>query len=80
MDYIVTETKNNIFFRWMLELGYGKREEETTTTKEFEVGYTIYISGDTLFVKDLEEIPKKYPHVDLMLVHLGGNTHNINNW
>ncbi|KAL9127693.1 MAG: hypothetical protein Q9217_003492 [Psora testacea] len=34
----------------------------------------IYISGDTLLVPELEEIPKRYPHVDLMLVHLGGTT------
>ena len=34
----------------------------------------IYISGDTLFIPELEEIPKRYPQVDLMLVHLGGTT------
>jgi len=35
---------------------------------------SIYISGDTLLVPELQEIPKRYPHVDLMLVHLGGTT------
>lgn len=40
----------------------------------FRCGYRIYISGDTLLVPELEEIPKRYPHVDLMLVHLGGTT------
>jgi len=60
---------------WILELGYTKNFGVTDPAKEdFKVGYTIYISGDTLFVHDLEEIPKKYPHVDLMLVHLGGTT------
>ena len=37
-------------------------------------GISIYISGDTLLVPELQEIPKRYPHVDLMLVHLGGTT------
>jgi len=38
------------------------------------VGYRIYISGDTVFVDDLKEIPQKYPDIDLMLIHLGGTT------
>ncbi|KAI0757452.1 Metallo-hydrolase/oxidoreductase [Daedaleopsis nitida] len=33
--------------------------------------YTIYISGDTLMVDELKSIPEKFPHVDLMLIHLG---------
>lgn len=36
--------------------------------------FRIYISGDTLVVKDLEEIPKRYPDIDLLIVHLGGTT------
>lgn len=32
----------------------------------------LYISGDTLMCKELREIPKRYPHVDLALLHLGG--------
>ena len=36
--------------------------------------FRIYISGDTLFVKDLEEIPQRYPEIDLLIVHLGGTT------
>jgi len=39
-----------------------------------EAAFRVYISGDTLFVKDLEEIPKRFPDIDLMLVHLGGTT------
>ncbi|KAL8735143.1 MAG: hypothetical protein Q9166_001019 [cf. Caloplaca sp. 2 TL-2023] len=36
----------------------------------------IYISGDTLLVDELKEIPKRYSgqNIDLMLVHLGGTT------
>ncbi|KAL8741229.1 MAG: hypothetical protein Q9184_008411, partial [Pyrenodesmia sp. 2 TL-2023] len=52
---------------WMLELGYGGDEEED---------FSIYISGDTLLVNDLKEIPKRYAgqNIDLMLIHLGGTT------
>jgi L-ascorbate metabolism protein UlaG (beta-lactamase superfamily) len=32
----------------------------------------LYISGDTLYHRELAEIPRRYPHVDAMLVHLGG--------
>lgn len=34
--------------------------------------YRMYISGDTLLYKDLEEIPRRYPDIDLALLHLGG--------
>ncbi|MCA1625783.1 MAG: MBL fold metallo-hydrolase [Acidobacteria bacterium] len=32
----------------------------------------IYISGDTLVYEDLQQIPLRFPDVDLGLVHLGG--------
>ncbi|KAM0436826.1 hypothetical protein ACHAPT_002538 [Fusarium lateritium] len=50
---------------WMLELGHGD-----------ETGYRIYISGDTLLVDELKDIPKwlEGKQIDLMLVHLGGTT------
>merc|ERR1711939_958952 len=52
---------------WMIELGYNSDEK-------FQSGYRIYISGDTLMVDELQEIPKRYAghNIDLMLVHLGG--------
>ena len=34
--------------------------------------YRLYISGDTLIHDELEEIPKRFPGVDLALLHLGG--------
>jgi L-ascorbate metabolism protein UlaG (beta-lactamase superfamily) len=34
--------------------------------------YRIYISGDTLVYEDIHEIPKRYPDIDLALLHLGG--------
>lgn len=59
---------------WMVELGY------TVTSagdESFECGYRIYISGDTLMVDELKEIPERYrdQKIDLMLVHLGGLFH-----
>jgi L-ascorbate metabolism protein UlaG (beta-lactamase superfamily) len=32
----------------------------------------MYISGDTLIHDRLKEIPRRFPHVDLALLHLGG--------
>ncbi|HEX9992072.1 MAG TPA: MBL fold metallo-hydrolase [Acidimicrobiales bacterium] len=34
--------------------------------------FRIYVTGDTLFVDELREIPRRHPDVDLALVHLGG--------
>jgi len=56
---------------WMLELGSYSGGDS-----DFQCGYRIYISGDTLMVDDLKEIPERYKgqNIDLMLVHLGGTT------
>jgi L-ascorbate metabolism protein UlaG (beta-lactamase superfamily) len=32
----------------------------------------LYINGDTLLYKELREIPHRFPHIDLALLHLGG--------
>jgi hypothetical protein len=50
---------------WMVELGTRDGADGVRP------GYTIYISGDTLLIDELKAIPEKFPHVDLMLVHLG---------
>jgi len=34
----------------------------------------IYITGDTMVFDDIQGIPKRYPNVDLALLHLGGTT------
>ena len=34
--------------------------------------YRMYVSGDTMVYRDIEEIPKRFPGVDLALLHLGG--------
>jgi L-ascorbate metabolism protein UlaG (beta-lactamase superfamily) len=66
---------------WLVELGYTtapSMNEASTAGGDgsFEAGYRIYISGDTLFVDELKEIPArlKGDKIDLMLVHLGGTT------
>jgi L-ascorbate metabolism protein UlaG (beta-lactamase superfamily) len=34
--------------------------------------YRIYVTGDTLLHDGLREIPRRYPEIELMLIHLGG--------
>jgi L-ascorbate metabolism protein UlaG (beta-lactamase superfamily) len=34
--------------------------------------FRLYITGDTLVIDDLKEIPRRYPDIDLALLHLGG--------
>uniref|UniRef100_B8HLE7 Metallo-beta-lactamase domain-containing protein n=1 Tax=Cyanothece sp. (strain PCC 7425 / ATCC 29141) TaxID=395961 RepID=B8HLE7_CYAP4 len=41
-------------------------------THEGKIPFRLYISGDTLVYDQLREIPKRYPHIDLALFHLGG--------
>ena len=36
------------------------------------VAFRIYITGDTVLVDDLKEIPRRFPDIDLALLHLGG--------
>jgi L-ascorbate metabolism protein UlaG (beta-lactamase superfamily) len=36
--------------------------------------YRLYITGDTMLVDTLEEIPRRYPGIDLGLIHTGGTT------
>ncbi|KAI2640624.1 Metallo-hydrolase/oxidoreductase [Hypomontagnella submonticulosa] len=61
---------------WLLELGYGFKAPTGGDLDSINTGYRIYISGDTLFVDELKEIPNRLRNekIDLMLVHLGGTT------
>ncbi len=34
--------------------------------------FRVYITGDTLVIDALKEIPRRYPDIDLALLHLGG--------
>lgn len=56
----------------MLELGAGDADDGS----DFICGYRIYITGDTLMVDELKQIPQRYANkrIDLMLAHLGGTT------
>ena len=36
--------------------------------------YRLYITGDTMLVASLEDIPRRYPDIDLGLIHTGGTT------
>jgi L-ascorbate metabolism protein UlaG (beta-lactamase superfamily) len=36
------------------------------------VHFRLYITGDTLVYDDLKEIPRRFPDIDLALLHLGG--------
>ena len=35
-------------------------------------GQRLYITGDTLVIDDLKEIPQRFPDIDLAMLHLGG--------
>ena len=37
-----------------------------------EVAFRAYITGDTVFFDELKEIPRRFPDIDLALLHLGG--------
>jgi L-ascorbate metabolism protein UlaG (beta-lactamase superfamily) len=37
-----------------------------------EVAFRTYITGDTVFIDELKEIPRRFPDIDLALLHLGG--------
>ena len=34
--------------------------------------FRMYVTGDTLVIDDLKELPRRYPDIDLALLHLGG--------
>lgn len=38
------------------------------------VDLRVYLSGDTLLVDELHQIPRRYPSVDAAVLHLGGTT------
>lgn len=39
-----------------------------------EPAFRTYITGDTLLIDQLKEIPRRFPDIDLALLHLGGTT------
>ena len=43
-------------------------------TRNGEQQYRLYITGDTMLVDSLEDIPRRYPDIDLGLIHAGATT------
>jgi L-ascorbate metabolism protein UlaG (beta-lactamase superfamily) len=43
-------------------------------TKNGDLLFRVYITGDTMVFDDIKEIPKRHPRIDLALLHLGGTT------
>lgn len=41
-------------------------------TRAGEIRFRIYITGDTLIIDDIRNIPRRFPGLDLALLHLGG--------
>ncbi len=39
---------------------------------EGPIAQRLYITGDTLVIDDLKEIPERFPDIDLALLHIGG--------
>jgi len=37
-----------------------------------EPDLSVYVTGDSLLTEDLRELPRRHPHLDLGLWHLGG--------
>ena len=53
----------------------GDRDDSNSTTiSNSNQLFRIYITGDTTVFDDIKEIPKRYPNIDLALLHLGGTT------
>lgn len=61
---------------WLVELGYAHDTASGADPEAINTGYRIYISGDTLFVGELQDIKQilQDDKIDLILIHLGGTT------
>jgi L-ascorbate metabolism protein UlaG (beta-lactamase superfamily) len=43
-------------------------------SRDGQLLYRLYITGDTMLIDQLKEIPRLYPDIDLGLIHAGGTT------
>jgi L-ascorbate metabolism protein UlaG (beta-lactamase superfamily) len=43
-------------------------------SRDDQLLYRLYITGDTMLIDELKEIPRSYPDIDLALIHAGGTT------
>jgi L-ascorbate metabolism protein UlaG (beta-lactamase superfamily) len=48
--------------------------EEAVVIPDLTPNLRMYISGDTLVYDELNEIPQRYPDIDIAMLHLGGTT------
>ncbi|HET7643996.1 MAG TPA: MBL fold metallo-hydrolase [Nitrososphaeraceae archaeon] len=55
-------------------LDFKRKEDRTDNNNNTNQLFRIYITGDTTVFDDIKDIPKKYPDIDLALLHLGGTT------
>jgi L-ascorbate metabolism protein UlaG (beta-lactamase superfamily) len=54
--------------------GYRNDSNSNNNSHNNNQLFRIYITGDTMVFDDIKEIPKRYPDIDLALLHLGGTT------
>ena len=54
--------------------GYRNDSNSNNNSHNNNQLFRIYITGDTMVFDEIKEIPKRYPNVDLALLHLGGTT------
>ncbi len=50
----------------------AKHQVEEVTFVIDGTGGTVYFAGDTLFIPELEQLPARFPHIDLALVPVNG--------
>lgn len=75
LDFVLPETMGSILqFCWAPEESQAQLETATVSSVLSTSTFKLYISGDTLLVDDLKEIPRRYTQIDLGLFHLGGTT------
>ena len=43
-------------------------------SRDGQLLYRLYITGDTMLIDQLKDIPRRYPGIDLGLIHVGGTT------
>lgn len=43
-------------------------------SRDGQLLYRMYITGDTMLIDELKDIPDRYPEIDLGLIHAGGTT------
>jgi L-ascorbate metabolism protein UlaG (beta-lactamase superfamily) len=55
---------------WVLPEAMGSMLEFEAASEA--ILFRVYVTGDTLVIDDLQEIPHRYPDIHLALLHLGG--------